>query len=85
MIPSHSTPSGNKVITSQSFLVTKLTALDGVGVTVGVEVGVLVSVGVGVLDAVFVGVTVGVGVLVCVAQIVVAGVLSNTTPAKGKE
>ena len=85
MIPLHSTPSGNNVITSQSFFVRKLTALDGVGVTVGVEVGVLVNVGVGVLDAVFVGVTVGVGVLVGVAQIVVAGVLSNTTPANGKE
>ena len=72
-IPSHSTPRGNKVITSQSFFVIKLTALDGVGVFVAVAVGVLVNVGVGVLVAVFVGVNVGVGVLVGVAHNVVAG------------
>lgn len=84
-IPSHSTPSGNKVITSQSFFVTKLTALDGVGVFVGVAVGVLVSVGVGVFDAVTVGVTVGVGVLVGVAHRVDAGTLSGKIPANGCE
>jgi hypothetical protein len=39
-IPSHSTPKGNKVITSQSFFVTNVAALEGVGVTVGVGVDV---------------------------------------------
>jgi hypothetical protein len=84
LIPEHSTPNGNKVITSQSFLVVNTASLDGVGVTVGVCVEVGDIVGVGVLDAVFVGVTVGVGVVVGVGQTVDAGTFNILTPALGK-
>ena len=85
LIPWQSTPNGNKVMTSQSFFVIKLTFLVGVGVLVGVAVGVFVKVGVGVFVAVTLGVTVDVGVLVGVAQMVVAGVSKSWTPANGKK
>lgn len=80
LIAEHSTPNGNKVMTSQSFLVVNTTALDGVGVTVGVCVEVGDIVGVGVFDAVFVGVTVGVGVVVGVEQTVDAETFNMLTP-----
>ena len=69
-VPKHSTPNGNTVKTSQSFLALYVTAFDGVGVGVGVLVGlaviVVVTLGVGVAvgveNGVAVGVFVGLGV-----------------------